>query len=187
MTLEDADNPFLSPHDSAVAAPWRKWSVWWGASALMLALVLPVLLSDLWSGGYLFFAALTVCLRSILDLHRKHQADWIITARTQFASLGNSLLIVMMAWSASFIAFCLSCTGMAIVINVPLGMHGTEEEMAAGLLRWQIVWGTAYVVTIIAFGGVVWLMGPPTLEVLRRKKQSRSEQQSPAVGSESDD
>lgn len=169
-----AENPYQSPHESDVAAPWRQWYVWWIVSAVMFVAVAPALYSEPWSGGLLFFGSLGVSLRSLLEIHRKFLAGWSITPLQQFFSLVQATLLVIAAAIASSIAFVITCTGLVIATNAPF-FHGP----VGGSPLMNVIVAVAYGAMVLTYGGLIWWMGPPSLEVLRRSNPNGAESSSP--------
>ncbi|EAQ81426.1 hypothetical protein [Blastopirellula marina] len=169
---EEGDNPYESPYDPAVAAPWRGWHVWWAASALSSLLVLPFLWDDWLFGSIIFIAVAAVSLRSLIDLQRKFEIGWVISTKTQLLAIGQSVLIVIAAGIGSGIAFVTSCMSIAIATDIPM-LHSVGA-------RGRIVLAVAYGIGVVAFGVLVWLMGPPSKKMLQARRPGTKEATLPA-------
>ncbi|TWT31491.1 hypothetical protein [Blastopirellula retiformator] len=163
------DNPYQSPQEPNVTAPWRQWYVWWIVSAVMFVVVAPMFYREPWSGGLLFFGSLGVSLRSLLELHRKFLAGCSIGPLQQLNSLGKALSVAIGAAVAGAIAFLITCTGMAIVTNAPF-----FRPPAGGSVLMTFVFGISYGAMVVTFFWVIWRLGPPSLEVLRRQSAART-------------
>ncbi|UUO08746.1 hypothetical protein M4951_10630 [Blastopirellula sp. J2-11] len=179
---KDGDNPYESPYDPAVAAPWRGWHVWWAASALSSLLVLPFLWDAPLFGSMIFIAVAAVNVRSLIDLQRKFEIGWSINEKVQLISIGQSALIVIAAGIGSGIAFVTSCMSIAIATETPM-WHPVGEQVARG----RLVVAIAYVIGVIAFGLLVWLMGPPSKKMLQANHPGKKEATSPVEKGENHD